>query len=183
MFCLNISGKWVPLYHMYSVYPGEDKGCERVDNVIIVNYVGSGVHSLVNSLLCFSQERYLRPITYSVFQWADPTPSCHTKHRPTNPQTIKFLSYFWVFGVFWQSFKKFAPCRNLAGKYQREDYYRDFCCKYCTGLFCWTCNPLALGDWLRIWWQLVMNIVLSWPTTHRNRCFLASALTNPLRVN
>lgn len=64
MFCLNISGKWVPLYHMYSVYPGEDKGCERVDNVIIVNYVGSGVHGLVNSLLCFSQERYLRPITY-----------------------------------------------------------------------------------------------------------------------
>lgn len=75
--------------------------------------VGSGVHGLVNSLLCFSQERYLRPITYSVFQWADPTPSCHTKHRPTNPQTIKFLSHFWVFGVFWQSFKIACSSQNL----------------------------------------------------------------------
>lgn len=151
MFCLNISGKWVPLYHMYSVYPGEDKGCERVDNVIIVNYVGSGVHGLVNSLLCFSQERYLRPITYSVFQWADPTPSSHTKHRPTNPQTIKFLSHFWVFGVFRQSFKKFAPCRNLAGKYQREDYYRDFCCKYCRTLLM-NMQPICLR-------LLTMNLV------------------------
>lgn len=94
MFCLNISGKCVPLYLTYSVYPKEDKGCERVDNIIIVIYVGSGVRGLVNSLLCFSQERYLGLITYSVFQWADPAPSCHTKHRPTNPQTIKFLSHF-----------------------------------------------------------------------------------------
>lgn len=182
MFCLNISGKWVPLYHMYSVYPGEDKGCERVDNVIIVNYVGSGVHGLVNSLLCFSQERYLRPITYSVFQWADPTPSCHTKHRPTNPQTIKFLSHFWVFGVFWQSFKKACSSQNLWENI-KEKIIIGTSVVNIVGLFCWTCNPLALGDWLRIWWQLVMNIVLSWPTTHRNRCFLVSALTNPLRVN
>lgn len=182
MFCLNISGKWVPLYHMYSVYPGEDKGCERVDNVIIVNYVGSGVHGLVNSLLCFSQERYLRPITYSVFQWADPTPSCHTKHRPTNPQTIKFLSHFWVFGVFWQSFKIACSSQNLWENI-KEKIIIGTSVVNIAGLFWWTCNPLALGYWLWIWWQLVVNIVLSWPTTHRNRCFLASALTNPLRVN
>lgn len=53
MFCLNIFGKWVFLYYMYLVYFGEDKGCERVDNVIIVNYVGFGVYGFVNSLLCF----------------------------------------------------------------------------------------------------------------------------------
>lgn len=101
-------------------------------------------------------------------------------------QTHKRLNFWATFESlesFGNHLKKLAPCRNLAGKYQREDYYRDSCCKYCTGLFCWTCNPLALGDWLRIWWQLVVNIVLSWPTTHRNICFLASALTNPLRVN
>lgn len=183
MFCLNISGKWGTFIPYVFSLPRRGQRLWKSWQCHHCQLCRIWCPRSCQQPIMFLTGTLSAPITYSVFQWADPTPSCHTKHRPTNPQTIKFLSHFWVFGVFWQSFEKFAPRRNLAGKYQREDYYRDFCCKYCTGLFCWTCNPLALGDWLWIWWQLVVNIVLSWPTTHRNRCFLVSALTNPLRVN
>lgn len=52
-------------------------------------------------------------------------------------QTHKRLNFWATFESlesFGNHLKKFAPCRNLAGKYQREDYYRDFCCKYCRTL-------------------------------------------------
>lgn len=52
-------------------------------------------------------------------------------------QTHKRLNFWATFESlesFGNHLKRLAPRRNLAGKYQREDYYRDFCCKYCRTL-------------------------------------------------
>lgn len=97
-------------------------------------------------------------------------------------QTHKRLNFWATFESlesFGNHLKSLLPA-EFARKYRREDYYRNFWCTVnIAGLILMIMQPSCFSL-LWIWWQLVMNIVLSWPATHRNRCFLVSALTNPL---
>lgn len=129
MFCLNISGKCVPLYLTYSVYPKEDKGCERVDNIIIVIYVGSGVRGLVNSLNNYVSHRNVIWGWLLTVSFNGQTPLLLVTQN-IDLQTHKRLNFWATFESlesFGNHLKSLLPA-EFARKYRREDYYRIFWC-------------------------------------------------------
>lgn len=128
MFCLNISGKCVPLYHTYSVYPKEDKGCERDLTISSLSFMLDLVSAVLSTAYYVSHRNVIWGWLLTV-SFNGQTPLLLVTQN-IDLQTHKRLNFWATFESlesFGNHLKSLLPA-EFARKYRREDYYRIFWC-------------------------------------------------------